>query len=148
MIFLIEWKLSIWHKKNHFLRQNQFFFQNSVILTDFNIFQISYVIVRRIPSSLTAYFFPGNLATGITAAVEELFFWRLGRQRISRSHFIIFVQKNYFIQFIYGQIHPWSLKSFDGILFFKKIPKNHLNFERSHWYSPLNYALKNMQRTW
>ena len=21
--------------------------------------------------------------------------------------------------------------------FFKKIPKNHLNFERSHWYSPL-----------
>ena len=74
-------------KKRPFYRQeNRLFFHNYAILLDFDIFRKSYVIVQ-VPSSLRT-FFPFSVSAtqsaGIMSAVEELFFWRLRRQRISR----------------------------------------------------------------
>ena len=75
-------------KKRPFYRQeNRLFFHNYAILLDFDIFRKSYVIVQEIPSSLTTFFpfsVSGTQSAGIMSAVEELFFWRLRRQRVSR----------------------------------------------------------------
>ena len=76
-------------KKRPFYRQeNRLFFHNYAILLDFGIFRKSYVIVQEIPSSLTTIFpfsVSATQSAGIMSAVQELFFWRLRRQRISRT---------------------------------------------------------------
>ena len=75
-------------KKRPFYRQeNRLFFYNYAISLDFDIFRKSYVIVQEMPSSLKTIFPFSVSATEsaeIMLAVEELFFWRLRRQRISR----------------------------------------------------------------
>ena len=88
-------------KKRPFYRQeNRVFFHSYAILLYFDIFRKSYVIVQEIPSSLTT-FFPFSVSAtqsaGIMSAVEELFFWRLRRQRISRLDLNTFLLKNYVI---------------------------------------------------
>ena len=74
-------------KKRPFYRQeNRLFFHNYAILLDFGIFRKSYVIVQEIPSSLTTIFpfsVSATQSAEIMSAVQELFFWRLRRQRIS-----------------------------------------------------------------
>ena len=74
-------------KKRAFYRQENNLFHNYDILLDCGIFRQSYLIVQEIPSSLTTFFSFSVSATqsaGIMSAVEELFFWHLRRQRISR----------------------------------------------------------------
>ena len=57
-------------------QENSLFFHNYAILSDFDIFRKSYVIVQEIPSSLTFFSFSvsATQSAGIMSAVEELFF--------------------------------------------------------------------------
>ena len=54
----------------------------------------------------------------ITAAVGELFFWRLRVWWISCWKSNIFIRKNYFVFIIYAQIYLQNFKTFNLILFF------------------------------